>query len=630
MASGTYWIGTNNQYIDGYVEWIESNSSVSNNTSTVTMNVYLHRTNTYSGTPTSLNNINLTRTFYINGTHSWTEAVTMTIPNNKSYVLVASWTEQNIPHNSDGTLSLSIGFEMSNARGNSGFTVPRQNSTATLDTIPRASKLDSVSINVPNGTISWYFTRYSNIFTDNLSVIGGDYSFVIENVATSGNQNLTSAQLNKLYAMIGTGTSATVNCYLGTYNSGVLVGYSNTFSTTITLPSYNLQWSNVSCVDNINTFDTYKVNSDDLIARLSNPKFTFLAASSTGDTYGRQIGYTLNDVGVTSPHIVTNYTGETYTLKASDGRKEVLWSPSNTIINYSYPTLQCVVRRTSPTASTANVTITGTYYDGTGLTNLNNLYIDFAYTETGGSQQTVTSFNITSTTSNNIVSFTATTTITGLDYTKGITYTSSMKDLLLVSPTSANGTIPRGQPAWNSYYDNNGKSNFNVYGFYKRDEDCFFPIGYIYMSVESTDPSTYFGGTWTRIKDVFLLSAGDTYTAGSTGGAATVTLTEAQMPKHNHSPYVSSATYSGANFYIRHGNTAGTDIVAAGTYTSVDEGVGATWSNGIYTSTYSHAIDRVNIGGTISVSVAEYDKGNGQAHENMPPYLTVFVWQRTG
>ena len=102
------------------------------------------------------------------------------------------------------------------------------------------------------------------------------------------------------------------------------------------------------------------------------------------------------------------------------------------------------------------------------------------------------------------------------------------------------------------------------------------------------------------------------------------------MPKHNHSPYVSSATYSGANFYIRHGNTAGTDIVAAGTYTSVDEGVGATWSNGIYTSTHSHAIDRVNIGGTISVSVAEYDKGNGQAHENMPPYLTVFVWQRTG
>ena len=54
--------------------------------------------------------------------------------------------------------------------------------------------------------------------------------------------------------------------------------------------------------------------------------------------------------------------------------------------------------------------------------------------------------------------------------------------------------------------------------------DSIYPVGSIYMSVNSTSPETLFGGTWVQIKDTFLLSAGDTYTAGNTGGSAT----------HNH------------------------------------------------------------------------------------------------
>ena len=42
------------------------------------------------------------------------------------------------------------------------------------------------------------------------------------------------------------------------------------------------------------------------------------------------------------------------------------------------------------------------------------------------------------------------------------------------------------------------------------------------MSVNNTSPATLFGGTWVQLKDKFLLGAGDTYTAGSTGGSATM------------------------------------------------------------------------------------------------------------
>jgi len=50
------------------------------------------------------------------------------------------------------------------------------------------------------------------------------------------------------------------------------------------------------------------------------------------------------------------------------------------------------------------------------------------------------------------------------------------------------------------------------------------PIGSIYISLTTDNPSTLFGGTWTRIKDTFLLAAGDIYSLNSTGGAST----------HNH------------------------------------------------------------------------------------------------
>ena len=74
---------------------------------------------------------------------------------------------------------------------------------------------------------------------------------------------------------------------------------------------------------------------------------------------------------------------------------------------------------------------------------------------------------------------------------------------------------------------------------------CYFPIGYIYLSTVNTNPSKWFGGTWEQIKDVFLLCAGSSYTAGNTGGAKThthtnsstgsTTLTSSHIPSHTHS-----------------------------------------------------------------------------------------------
>ena len=129
--------------------------------------------------------------------------------------------------------------------------------------------------------------------------------------------------------------------------------------------------------------------------------------------------------------------------------------------------------------------------------------------------------------------------------------------------------------------------------------DMIYPVGSIYMSVNAVSPSTLFGGTWERIQDTFLLAAGSSYAAGSTGGEAQHTLTVAEMTSHNH-----SAVYvdGNANYEILYG--AGTNYTTNAGYIS-ESGR----SSGAY-------------------QIKTRYEGGSQPHNNMPPYLAVYMWQR--
>lgn len=124
------------------------------------------------------------------------------------------------------------------------------------------------------------------------------------------------------------------------------------------------------------------------------------------------------------------------------------------------------------------------------------------------------------------------------------------------------------------------------------DIDVVYPVGSIYMSVNSTSPATLFGGTWQQIEDRFLLSAGSTYTAGDTGGEAEHTLTTDEMPSHTH------------------------NITGGGSELSL-----VTGSTGLYRLSFA-----TNGGGK---QMYNSNTGGGLAHNNMPPYLVVYMWVRT-
>lgn len=135
--------------------------------------------------------------------------------------------------------------------------------------------------------------------------------------------------------------------------------------------------------------------------------------------------------------------------------------------------------------------------------------------------------------------------------------------------------------------------------------DMIYPIGSIYMSVNSINPSLFIGGTWEQLKDRFLLGSGDTYNAGTTGGRATVTLTSAQsgVPQHTHTYPHTDTTYK-----------LNTTNRKPGTSTAVAYGtsITATANNTTKTSNNNTAANA------------------SQAHENMPPYLAVYMWERVG
>ena len=132
-----------------------------------------------------------------------------------------------------------------------------------------------------------------------------------------------------------------------------------------------------------------------------------------------------------------------------------------------------------------------------------------------------------------------------------------------------------------------------------------YPIGSIYMSFNSTEPSILFGGTQERIKDRFILAAGDSYTAGATGGEAT----------HEH-------TISKTNkVYAQIGNQAQTAMFESG------DTFGKIYSHSsAQCYAWTHNRDAASTNSDVNSTPV---RGTSDPASSMPPYLVAYMWYRT-
>lgn len=135
---------------------------------------------------------------------------------------------------------------------------------------------------------------------------------------------------------------------------------------------------------------------------------------------------------------------------------------------------------------------------------------------------------------------------------------------------------------------------------------CPFPVGF--GGFFKDDPNAIYSGmTWEQKKDVFILAAGDTYPAGSTGGEAQHQLTVNEMPKHRHS------SDNGMNGVVTSG-IAYPDL--------------CTWLNrGHINANNAPDINAPDTGdyGCVRTSWV----GGSKPHNNMPPYFSMPFWIRT-
>lgn len=150
-----------------------------------------------------------------------------------------------------------------------------------------------------------------------------------------------------------------------------------------------------------------------------------------------------------------------------------------------------------------------------------------------------------------------------------------------------------------------------------------YPVGSIYISTVSTNPATLFGfGTWEAMPAGRVLLAqgksswGTTYNAGSTGGEATHQLTVGELPSHNHT---ASTNTTGNHTHTHPGWQMGEGIRHQDGCSAIPQ----RGDQGGYSGTYTFST-----AGNHSHTITINSTGNNQSHNNLQPYISIYIWKR--
>ncbi len=162
------------------------------------------------------------------------------------------------------------------------------------------------------------------------------------------------------------------------------------------------------------------------------------------------------------------------------------------------------------------------------------------------------------------------------------------------------------------------------------------PIGSLYWSGDPTDPGQLFGGTWAQVKDCFVWAKGDSDTVNATGsnaiagGSKTVTLTTEQIPSHTHTGKTGNENQSHSHQVSVSDSFERPSVDEAGqvqvSYMANSPQLALLgYKKLTTTNTYT-------TGSNLTVHDHNFTTdatGGGQAHNNMPPHIIKYCWERT-
>ena len=570
-----------------WVQWSQNSQNIEDNSTIINWSCGFHPGHKYY-----LNAIKMS-SVVINGVEVYSGGTYSNITDYQDRTFASA--AMKIAHNPDGSKSFTVsGF--SGWIYNSGNTYA-SSQTFTLPTIPRASSVSCSTADIgSNATIS--ISRASSSFTHTLSYSFGSLTGTIATKTSSTSVSWTIP--TTFYAQIpndksGTGT---ITCY--TYNGSTLIGSKPTSFTATVNESTSKPTLNPTAVDVNTTTTALTGDSSKFIKYYSNASVaTGASARNSATLKSQKITCGAKSISSASGTINAVESGS-FTFSATDSRGYPATQTVNkTLIEYIK--LTCSMEAGAPTTDgVATLKISGNYWNGTFGALANTLTVQYRYKTQGGSYGSWTT--VSATKSNN--TYNATATISGLDYRTTYVFQARAVDKLATVNTDEQARRTTPIFDWS-------KNDFNVNGTLKVNNtnifDLIYPVGSFYISAKSTNPATLFGGTWEQIQGRFLLGMSNSYPAGSQGGEAKHTLTESEMPSHNG--HLSAGIAGGVP--MGKGNYEG--------YLNKD--VMNAYSGGGYRGWNVYAGNEIH--------PASEAVGGGQAHNNMPPYLSVYMWKRT-
>ena len=571
-----------------WVQWSQNSQNIEDNSTIINWSCGFHPGHKYY-----LNAIKMS-SVVINGVEVYSGGTYSNITDYQDRTFASA--PLKIAHTPDGSKSFTIS-------GFSGWIYASGNTyasaqTFTLPTIPRASSVSCSTANIgSNATIT--INRASTSFTHTLTYSFGSLSGTIATKTSSTNISWTIP--TTFYGQIPNDRSGTGTITCQTYNGSTLIGSKSTPFTATVNESESKPTLNPTAVDSNSITTALTGNSSKFIKYYSNASVATGAKARNSATLKSQ-KITCGAKSITSASGTINAVESgTFTFSATDSRGYPTTQTLNkTLIEYIK--LTCSLNAGAPTtAGVATLKISGNYWDGTFGKVANTLTVQYRYKTQGGSYGSWTT--VSATKSNN--TYNATATISGLNYQTTYVFQARAIDKLATINTDEQARRTTPIFDWS-------KNDFNVNGTLKVNNtnifDLIYPVGSIYISVNATSPKVLFGGTWERIMERFLFGCGDErYPAGHTGGEEQHLLTVEEMPSHKGhlSAGIAGGVPMGKGNYEGYLNKDTMNAYPGGNYRG--------WN--VYAGNEIHP--------------ASEAVGEGWAHNNMPPYLSVYIWKRT-
>jgi len=614
------------------VDWTQT-KNVSANTSTITAKAYLVNDWSLSINGRSDNKVT------IDGTAQ--TYASPTISSTGTHLL--GTVTQTVNHASDGSKSLTMSavFYIRATLSGTYYESITASANITLDSIARASTVSASNVVMGSAT-TIAISRASSSFTHALTYAFGNTTGTIATKTTATSVSWTPPLANQIPKAV-TGT-CTITCT--TYNGNTSIG-SKTCTLTLSVPA--------SVKPTITSLTAARVDGDVPSAwgiYVQTKSKATLTINGAAGSYGSTIssysitggGYTSTASSFTTGFLNTSGTVTfTATVTDSRGRVSAAATVSISVVAYSPPSFssylsqRCLsngtvnedgtyirgqVSYSYASCSSKNTITRATYYKKASDTAWTNASAAFssgtAFTFGGGKISTETSYDI---------KYTLTDAFTTIAIQDIVSTAAVVMDFKRGGKGVAVGKVSEVDNAFEVAED----WDVRVYGKLLKDYiqsfiKTMYPVGSIYMSVNATNPSTYFGGTWVawgagRVPVGINTADGNFNTVEKTGGAATVALTAAQMPAHTHGAGTLAAASAGVHTHNLKNQKAAWGVDGAGNRVMVDATSGYTaLTNKATASAGAH---------THTLSGATASTGSGSAHSNLQPYIVCYMWKRT-